>query len=160
MLKFIAFEGVSNFSKLIKFTTRSMLSHVAFEDIDGTLIEAWNFKGGTKTWWDFSSLKNHTPGTRYQTWGICLPDEHENFCRQFYYDLAQKKYPYNWPGILAYGLRIKHKKVNGYFCSEGTIYPIKLVRGWEKIRPEHVSPGGFCYLLEAMGGGVIRKGIT
>ena len=160
MLKFVAFKGFSKFSKLIKFTTRSTLSHVAFEDPDGALIEAWNFEGGTKTWWDYSRFENHTPGTHYQVWGLHLPDEQEFFCRQFYHDLARDKYPYNWPGIIAYGLRLQHKGASGYFCSEGLITPVKLVRGWEKIRPEHVSPGGFCYLVEAMGGSVIRSGIV
>ena len=158
MLKFIAFRGISNFSKLIKFTTRSTMSHVAFEDTDGTLIETWNFRGGTKTWWDISYLGKHTPGTEYQVWGLHLPDEQESFCRDFYWNLANVKYPYNWPGIVAYGLRLQHKERMGYFCSEGLVAPIGMVRGWKKIRPEHVSPGGFCYLLEAMGGGVIREG--
>jgi hypothetical protein len=157
-LFFAAFNGLSILSKVIKFHTRSEISHIA--PVDGErLIEPWNHNGGIKTWWDYSGFQKHTPGTKYDIWGLNVSDEKFDFCMKFYRGLADKKAPYDWPGVFAFGLRIVREGKDCFFCSEGAIKPVVMVEGWEHIMPNRVSPSIFCYLVEAAGGRVVGRGV-
>ena len=157
MLRFYAFKGKSFLSRLIRFWTRGEYSHIAIE-IENKLIEAW--KHGKKLCWGYSDLTNHTPKTPYEIWELPLTPEEEDFCRIFYKSLADTSASYDLRGVFGFVFKVTEGDKRKWFCSEGAIYPLVVLRDWNKIKPWRVSPTRFIEIIQAAGGKCVETGIT
>lgn len=158
-LRYVAFEGLSLFSKLVKFFTRSKYSHIAVQLSDQLLIEAWK-KGGVICW-DYSTFSRHTPGTPYVVYALPVTETVYNKAVDFYTYLADRRMPYNYLGVLGFVLPIFTSN-GGYFCSEGCWEGLVFadrcmfggVPGWK------VSPDMFVNLITVRGATIIESGYT
>lgn len=159
-LKFVSFRGKSLTSKAIKFWTRSEYSHIAVQPFDDLpiLIEAWPHKGGFKTWWDWSSLEQHTPGTPFEVWAIDVPIEVEKSCMNQYNKWAREKQSYDWRGIIGFVFKFVRDAKKGRFCSEGAIEPLAREMDWNRITPSHISPQNFVEIIQAAGAKIESRG--
>lgn len=139
----IFFEGISFLSKLIRFFTRSKISHVGFLFDDNYLLEAWYNKKTKKIYWCRSHLSFHTTGTAYKVYTI------KNIKKETYFKFKELcnfidfcKIPYDFIGVICFLIPFK-LKVNGHwFCSEGVFEVLKYLNilktdspGW-KISPD------------------------
>lgn len=154
-LKFVAFRGKSVVSRLIRYFTRSPeYSHIAVlvPKMKNTLIEAWNHEGGMKQWTDFSAIKQHSPGTRYEIWTLEVSEDVYKHCTNYYGHHAQQKTPYDYRGIIGFILKktVKQNKKK-LFCSELAITPLAEAREWDKVIPSHIDPGNFVDIIQAAG---------
>ena len=111
------FDGLSFLSKGIKLWTRSKDSHSAVLDYEkGCLIEVWG--GLLHVYWRYSDFSAHTPGTPYEVWELQVKDEQYEKAMSFYRWLADRKFPYNYLGVIGFVLPIFISN-RGFFCSEG-----------------------------------------
>lgn len=157
-LEFVLFDGISPLSKAIKFFTRSNFSHAAVHLGSGELIEAWGTLAGV--WWDYSFIETHTPGTRYELWGLEVPNKAYDLAVEFYRFLAERKFPYNYLGVIGFVLPFFTSN-GGFFCSEGCweglvfagVAP-KDIPGWK------VSPDRFRDQLQLLGAEKIGEGVV
>jgi len=158
-LRFVLFRGISLLSKSIRFFTRSNYSHAAILDKEKQkLIESWS--SIPHVHWRYSDFSAHTPGTPYEIWELPVEDEQYERAMHFYRWLADRKFPYNYLGVIGFVLPF-FTSSGGFFCSEGCweglvfaeIAP-KDIPGWK------VSPDRFKEQIELLGAKLVRKGVT
>ena len=158
-LKFVNFDGLSFLSKSIKLWTRSKDSHTAVVDYEkGCLIEAWGSL--LHVHWRYSDFSAHTPGTPYEVWELQVEDEQYERAMNFYRWLADRKFPYNYLGVIGFVFPFFTSN-GGFFCSEGCweglvfagVAP-KNIPGWK------VSPDRFKEQIELLGAHLVKKGKT
>jgi len=151
LLRFVAFEGKSIASKLIKFHTRSSkYSHIAIL-VDGRLIEAWPHGKSMKSWIDYSDFNSHKPGTQYEIWGLSVPTKEYSYCVDAWTQMAEDKVKYDWWGILGFLLKRTKDVESKMFCSEMAIKPLVEIKKLTSVKPFHISPEMFVCLIQAMG---------
>lgn len=161
-LYFMAFHGVSKLSRLIRFCTRSDYSHIAIcTDVASmTLIEPWAHDGGIRQWWDVSSVNRHSPGTKWELWGIEVDDKEYRYCMSRYHTYADNKLKYDWRGVIGFEIQFVKDSSEKLFCSEGAIKPLATWRRLTRVFPERVSPADFIALIQAMGGRCVMTGVV
>ena len=157
-LRFIATNGRSTASKLIRFWTRSgNRSHIAVLLDDGRWIEQWNHdnrKGVfalTKSYAAYSGPENHTPGTEYEIWSLSCTQEEKDFCLQYWYDACARKEPYDHKAIYGHFWKFSKERKGKSICCGLAIAPVKLQRLLTELRPDHTNPQTFIELIQAMG---------
>lgn len=153
-LWFGLFEGRSIYSKLIKFWTRSNISHVGIIlDLEpGTYrtIEVYPNGSLCRTYWNYFTLYDHNPGTVIHVWELPVSEKQYDYAMKFYHYLAQNKTPYNWFGVIGFVIPVFTSN-GGYFCSEGAVEGLKFghiidpeIKGWK------INPDDFEQLLRLM----------
>ncbi len=160
-LHFVGFYGKSFTSSLIRYFTRSRTySHIAILITDkGQLIEAWPHKGGWKQWTDYSDIYKHTPGTKYEIWGLEVEDTAYDKCMKFYREQADNQVTYDYAGVISFLFKKTVKEnPDRFFCSELAVYPLCDVFEWKTIKPHLVSPRDFINIIEASGGVKLENG--
>ena len=160
-LYYVSFAGISFMSRVIRAFTRSMgTSHIAIWDAkNSTLIEAWG-PGLLQTRWGWSDSGKHTPGTKYEVWGLDVPGDVYAHCMGVYHRWADEGHSYDWLSVLAFVFRWRRDNPNGDCCSEGSMRPLAEAMNWDKINPAFVSPADFVALIQAAGGRVVTEGIV
>lgn len=161
-IRFVAFKGKSFVSKAIRFVTRSKnYSHIAYLDLDSTLIECWPTKTNPFQHWTKSSFENHKPGTKFEVWEFELSGLNQQLINRSFLELVSSKTKYNWLGCLAFVFKfLAAERSDRLFCSEGCIRPIVKFLHWDRVVPSHVSPQNFIELIQAMGGVCVEQGET
>ncbi len=162
-LIFYSFYGKSFISKLIKFWTRSKISHIAIgleKPWNYELIEAWKEKNSKfKVNWHFTNLDNHTKGTKYDIWELEVSEDMYKFCMEKYYNYAFYKMEYDWKAIFSFVFKTKKENRKGKMCSEGAIKPILI---WEninsKIDASKINPQDFLNLISMIGAKKVKSG--
>jgi hypothetical protein len=159
-LYYMAFRHDGPLSRLIRFCTRSDYSHIAIcTDVASmTLIEPWAHNGGVRQWWDYSDLRAHTPGTRFEIWELPVTPDLHRYAMDFYHLLAVNRRRYDWRGVIGFEVQFIKQHSRGFFCSEGAIWPISHFCKYDRIKPERVSPADFVGLIQAMGGKCLMTG--
>ncbi len=160
-MKFVFFHGISFFSRLIRWFTRSSISHVGYLSMDGLLIEAWKAgKWPWQIWWDLSFWHNHKTGTKYEIWELePLSTEEREYVENFFMNLARYHYRYDWRALFGFLFRLKSSPNDKYICSEGCCTPLKRWRKWDSVNPAYVSPDQFRMILQAAGAKKIEEGV-
>ena len=156
-VSFAFFHGRSLMSRMIEFFTRSRVSHVGFvlygssEPSKWTLIETWNHSGGVRTWWDYSSFEEHSPGTVVEVLSLEVTDEQFTAVREGFLALARKREPYNWLGVLDFVVKfLPERRPGKSFCSEGAWRVLAGALGID-VEASRVSPEEMRDLLLSMG---------
>ena len=167
-LTFVAFEGISLTSKIIKFFTRSNISHVAFlayEDLN-ILVEPWpedpnSITSFFKQVWRSNKLENHTSGTKYTVWALNVDDHKWQKTREFYLELARSRCGYNWWGVIGFVIPLFKETPGKYFCSEGLVEGLKqgglipdTIKSWK------YSPDEFIELIQVLGAVQVKTDIV
>ena len=163
-LYFGLFEGKSIYSKLIKFYTRSSISHVAvlldIEPGSYKTIEVYPNGSLCKTYWNYFSLLDHSPGTVVHIYELPVSQDQYNLAMRFYHYLAQNQTAYNWFGIVGFVIPVFTSN-GGYFCSEGAVEGLKFagiidtsIKGWK------INPDGFASLLKLIRASLVRSVIV
>ena len=162
-IEYVQFQGVSRMSNIIKKWTRDKDSHSAVVDRevdnDKILIEQWPHDGGIKSWMDYNNFSGHTPGTPYEIWSFKVSREDYAWIMNYYRESAKKHKPYDWSGIMAFGLKGSDDPYKT-FCSEEMITPLSIRMGWDRIKPEVVHPGYFRNILQSAGAKLTYTGIV
>lgn len=158
-IKFIAFKGLSTFSKLVKFFTRGEYSHIAVLRDDNSLIEVWKRPNKKLAYWGFSTLRNHTKNTPYEIY--CLPVKETVYEKAllFYEYLAYRNVVYNYLGVIGFIIPFFTSN-GGYFCSEGCWEGLVFadretfgcIKGWS------VSPTHFVNIIQTHGAQLMYQG--
>jgi len=125
-VKIALYQGISIESKVIRWQTRSIYSHVVAILPDGSVIEAWHKGGvshiqpktdGFKVNILLSCLsKNHTPCTKVDIFEIEIPENME----QRYYSFLEKRIgcKYDFYSIFRFLSRKSGQENDKWFCSE------------------------------------------
>lgn len=111
-MKILAYQGKSIISKLIRWQTRSIYSHIAVELDDGSIIEAWLTDGVIHR---DSFNEGHTDGTPvdfFQVKGLVDSSKAE----EFLWKQVGKKY--DWISVFRFLWHTPAEKNNRWFCSE------------------------------------------
>jgi uncharacterized protein YycO len=131
-----AYKGKSIISRLIRFQTRSVYSHIAFELDDGLTVEAWN-KGGVSRSENYATL--HTKGTEVDVFKVDTKYNKEKVKCFVDAQIGQK---YDFKAIGRFLTRRNHRVNDKWFCSELAF--AALVAGGlpllKRIPASHVSP--------------------
>jgi uncharacterized protein YycO len=115
-MKILAYHGVSVVSALIRFQTRSTVSHMGIQLSDGTVVEAWAegfFDGSVRQIGD--PFDRHTPGTRISVYRVGAPYD-EALVEAYLVKQLGQKYDYLsiWRFLSRRSAPVNTKK----FCSE------------------------------------------
>ncbi len=157
-MKLAFYQGISLISKLIRWQTRGLYSHVAFLFDDGTVIEAWE-EGGVLH--NATLSMRHTPGTVVDIFEFSTTIEQETAITKFLRAQLGKKYDY-----LAVARFISRRNVqfdeSKWFCSElaycgakvAGIELLKRTEGW-KISPDALSHSPLLELVKTVRTGLI-----
>ncbi len=162
-LKFYSFYGKSFISKIIKFWTRSNISHIAIgleKPWGYQLIEAWkNKKNKFKVNWQFTNLNNHKKGTSYDVWELEVSDGMYDFCMTQYESYAFYNLPYDWKAVFGFLFKTKNENKKGRTCSEGAITPILIYKNINSIiDSSKINPQDFLNLISMLGAKKVSSG--
>ncbi len=136
----LAYRGRSLISKAIRWQTRSVYSHVALEDLNGTVYEAWHVGGVRK----LGSLQHgHAPGTKIDRFAI-IPVLDDMAVRSFLLEQLGKKYDYR--SVFRFLTRRECAADDRWFCSELVAYALNLggVQLQSRIPSSKLSPRDVC----------------
>ena len=139
----VNFSNKDFVSRLIRFWTRGRYSHSAVLFPDGKLLEVWPFN--QKKWEYVTLLTNHDQDEEITVFEVFLGNHYKDI-KQMYDQLVGKAY--DWRAIIGFVLKLKKGNRNKYFCSEGSVTPIKKFFEWTYIDPEYVSPERLVELLD------------
>jgi len=157
-VRFVFFKGISLLSRLIRFWTRSSISHVAYKAGDSELIEAWKFHDGVR--WGVSDFSNHTPGTPWEEWEVDVTDEMARRIDEGFRRLAGKKVPWDLSGVVGFVFKCGDDP-GSFFCSEGCVQVLQdagvLPKGLEAWR---FSPVLFREVLKVVGARKVAEGVV
>lgn len=154
----IFFEGISIFSKFIKFFTRSAYSHVGFLLDENKTLEAWKF-GGTAYWSITDNFrKYHKEGTKYTVISIPVSKETYNRFLEICNFVNYINIPYDYIGVIAFIFPYK-LKINGHwFCSEGVFSILRYLQVLKTDNDEwKISPDILYSIVTTLDGISIRK---
>ena len=164
------YEGVSTLSKIIRWETRSYISHVSILQVPDSVVDEY---GSTRlyrlqdalavcpVWEAWGSLKRpvkgsgvfrrtgidegHTPGTKLHIYRLdpMIADKlYEQAVVSFLDDIVDRGTKYDWWGLVRFMARINRQNENRAFCSE--LAHIAMLRGGvpllHRIDPNHVAP--------------------
>lgn len=135
-MNILAYQGISFVSKLVRFQTRSIYSHIGIEDPDTRrVIEALAQKFQVVLADDFRQY--HTPGTVVDVFHVDLPDPE----LAWHWAMDQVGMPYDFRGVFRFLTRVPATINGAWFCSElgarfCEIGGNKIVR----LRPEFCAP--------------------
>lgn len=141
-LYFMRGKGIG--ATLIRWFSRSKYSHVAIAFEDGTVYEAYPFKGVRKT--TLKSTKGVTP------FGINSPLLDSERVRQFCE--SELGTPYDYWGVVCFICGLKPRRATArYFCSEfafdavrsGGVELLERVSAWA-LRPDEISWSPLVYI--------------
>ena len=142
-LYFTGYFGYSFASKLIKFWTRSPISHVE-ECINLDTLEGYGAWSGRKVGKLTPDI--HKPETPYVIFATNVTDKQYMLFKQF--KRSQQGKSYDWPGIMGFIYNKDNNDPNKWFCSEiesaACKYANIQILNWDLINPSLVSPGLFC----------------
>lgn len=162
-LEYVQFQGISFVSRVIQKITRDTDSHSAVLDrerfTDKQLIEQWPHNGGIKSWMDYNNFSGHEPKTPYEIWSLEVYRDEYDMIMGHYRESARVRKPYDWSGIMAFGLKGKDDP-DKTFCSEEMVTPMVKVFGWDRVVPAVVHPGYFRNLIQAAGAKLTGCGLT
>lgn len=119
-IKILGYQGISLPSKLIRWQTGSVYSHIAIMLPDKTTIEAYMvdkmnpFKGQVFHRKNFSI--GHTNGTVIDVFNIVDPKFNDVKALEFLFDQVGKSY--DWLGLLRFITHVPAKENGRWFCSE------------------------------------------
>jgi len=108
----LAYKGTSLTSRLIRWQTRSPYSHVAIEDDNGLVYEAWQ-GGGVRCLTDYT--EGHKKGTVIDVFSI-TGDYHRPRVRAF--AMAQVGKSYDYKSVFRFVSRRETRRDDHWFCSE------------------------------------------
>ncbi len=134
-MKILAYQGISFVSRLIRWQTRSIYSHVAVELPNGTMIEAWH-KGGVIHREDFH--EGHTTGTKVTVFSV---NADFNRAEVMDYLLSQVGQKYDFKSVFRFLTRRMAPNNSAKFCSE--LVGIAWIKGGCKLlrgNPSEQSP--------------------
>lgn len=112
-IKFHFYKGKSLVSKLIKWRTNGIYSHVSVE-LDGVVYEAWVGSGASGVVKSTNTLYYHTPKTEYDTIEVAI--QNWNVWKTFLENQVGKKYDYM--AIISFVKNRIKADENKWFCSE------------------------------------------
>ncbi len=169
---FAVFYGKSWVSWGIKAATRSKkYSHVGYTYLENDvyeLIECWQHSDNWFGHWEYSSWKNHSPGTEYRILGLDLPDDEADKVDEYFRGLADDEVKYDWLGLIGFLGFVLLKKIKGSikrrFCSDGCTEGLRQA---DSLKPrlvetnsKHVSPQRFVEQYYNLGCREIARGVT
>lgn len=155
-LYFTGYMGYSFSSKLIRYWTRSPISHVE-ECLDIETVDGWGAWAGEKV--GPLNMKMHNPETPYIIFAINVsPEQYERFIEFKRKEIGKK---YDWPGIMGFLYGKDNNNPSKWFCSEIESSACKYaginILNWELMKPGLVSPGLFCSSSRLV---AVKKGKT
>ena len=107
----LAYQGISPLSRLIRWQTRSIYSHIAISH-EGQVVEALGTRGRVVLAKDFREY--HTPGTVVTV--LEVPGVDDDAAWDF--ALEQVGKPYDYRGIVRFVTRQSYHQNGRWFCSE------------------------------------------
>ena len=110
-MRLLAYQGVSPLSRLIRWQTRSIYSHVAIEH-EGQVVEALGTRGRVVLATDFRQY--HTPGTVVDV--LEVPGVDADLAWDF--SIEQIGKPYDYRGVVRFVTRQSYHINGRWFCSE------------------------------------------
>lgn len=137
-INFHFYRGLSFISKIIKWRTRGIYSHVAIE-IDNNVYEAWEKYGVVKA---SSTLENHTHKTPIDTIEINTKEIVAQNFKLFLEAQINKKY--DWRAIISFIGSKNIQDKNRWFCSElANMFFVFEQKQQIKTHSELISPQRF-----------------
>lgn len=108
----LGYQGKSLVSRAIRWQTRSPYSHVAVEDDDGKVYEAWH-KGGVRCVDHYK--QGHTKGTQVDQYAL-IKDYDKAKVRSFLYSQVGKGYDFK--SVFRFLTRRDVRLDDSWFCAE------------------------------------------
>lgn len=124
----LAYQGVGLISRRIRATTRGPYSHIAWQRLDGSVIEAWGTGGGFLKWAATgkapkgeirhvaSASDRHTPGTLVDAFNYHGMESQRERIEAFL--LEQVGDGYDYRGVLSFKTLSDRASDEDWFCSE------------------------------------------
>lgn len=133
---FAFYRGTSTVSKLIRFFTRGIYSHVAVQVEDGRIFEAWHSPAKVRVIHDFG--EGHERGTRVDLFELALPFP-EKALAHLERSVGRR---YDFKGVLGFLTKRTSDDRRACFCSE-LATEVSIIGGrpaLDRVKPFKVSP--------------------